>query len=48
MRPFFVELTGQETYISKSEPFINVPFIETSRLPRRMDLRSADQVRGCL
>src|SRR2546421_9587556 len=39
-RSFFVELTGQMTYISNSEPFINVSSIEGSRLPRRMDLHS--------
>jgi hypothetical protein len=47
MRPFG-ELTEQMTCISNSELIINVPSIETSGLLRRMDLRSADRVRGSL
>src|SRR2546423_1405650 len=35
----FFELTRQ---------FTNIPSIEPSRLPRRMDLRSADRARSCL
>jgi hypothetical protein len=38
----FFELTRQKTCLSSSESFTNVSSIEPSRLPRRMDLRSAD------